>query len=127
MIEWGRCYRGRVWHLLDRGAVRTWCRSSEPIIEWTREQPPLGGRPCPRCSFRVREFADAVTMAALAAKHEWVADAVGDPDLDEDWSPRPVETVDLVGALTARQAELRLRDEGPDPQADEPGRDEELA
>lgn len=32
---------------------------------------------------------------------------------------RPVETVDLVEALTEQQRRLRLRDEGPDPQADE--------
>lgn len=124
MIEWGRCYRGRVWHLLDRAAGGPWCGSADPIIEWTQGQPPLGGRPCPRCCSRVRDISGAVSAAVAAARHEWIADAVegnlDDGELDEELEPpRSIETVDLVGALADRQAELRLRDEGPDPQADE--------
>lgn len=105
MIEFGRVRRGVVWHLLNQAGGDTWCRAGDPIVEWTQGQPPTGGRPCPRCYDRIREAA-----AAMAA----AADLAGD-----NWAPRPVETVDLVSALTARQVELQLRDEGPDPQADE--------
>lgn len=113
-VHWGRCHRGRVWHLLDQGARDTWCRSGDPIIEWT-VVPPSGGRPCPRCTAAVRELLVAVEAAELGAGQEWIP-VLETADFDDT---RPVADVDLVGALTDRQVQLQLREEGPDPQADE--------
>ncbi|GAA1436428.1 hypothetical protein GCM10009616_36170 [Microlunatus lacustris] len=123
VTQWGRCSRGRVWHLLDQAAGRTWCQSPEPIIEWTFDGPPLGGRPCPRCCSRVADVATAVDAAEANARHRWSPDPtlLAHVELDDDALIfRPVVTVDLLaGADEVRAAELRLRNEGPDPQADE--------
>lgn len=92
MIEWGRASRGRVWHLLDRAAADTWCRAGDPIVEWTQGLPPIAGRPCPRCRDRVLEVAGAMQYATGMVSDGWSA-----------FTERPVETVDLVGALEAEQ------------------------
>lgn len=68
LIEWGRAKSGRVWHLLSggewvEGTQRTFCELDRPIVGVTRDLPPRGETPCPRCV----EVVEALTFACLQA------------------------------------------------------------
>lgn len=67
-IEWGRVYRGTVWHLLDPNVPDfTLCQLSPAtghvVREATERLPPRGGRLCSDCVHDVQEWARAIELA----------------------------------------------------------------
>ena len=112
---WGQVQRGTVWHVLtgshlagDPG-VRSWCGSVDadnPPVQENDAQPPRGARVCRRCCTAVDDFAHLVRAARVGDVDALVPiEQRTQPAEQEYYRGRPIETVDLIGALDAVPSE----------------------
>jgi hypothetical protein len=75
-LEWGRAYRGRLWHAIrtsraDTSGVETditFCNLGHPLAEVTLGQPPFGAVVCDRCEEAIQDIAEAVRLARDAPR-----------------------------------------------------------
>lgn len=70
IIEFGRVHRGVVWHVVIPGSralsgkeVPLCFEAGSRVAEVNQNQPPRGGRVCPRCADAVQDMVAAVDRA----------------------------------------------------------------